>query len=144
MPDKGSAPVSAPLSWRNVFVSCKGGTGKSTIAGALALVAAGVRKRVLCIEADARALARALGLAREDAGHRQTSARRNELIHGLLTERCEICEVQENLHVDHIRKLADLNRPGHGEDNAQGFGLRALARSLWRDCSMCATIAAAA
>jgi group II intron reverse transcriptase/maturase len=44
-----------------------------------------------------------------------TSARRNELIHRLLAERCEICEAQDNLHVHHIRKLADLNRPGHGE-----------------------------
>jgi group II intron reverse transcriptase/maturase len=40
------------------------------------------------------------------------SAKRNELIHRLLAGRCEICEVRENLEVHHIRKLADLNKPG--------------------------------
>ena len=43
------------------------------------------------------------------------SARRNELIHRLLAGRCEICEAEESLHVHHIRKLADLNRPGRRE-----------------------------
>jgi len=43
------------------------------------------------------------------------SARRNELIHRLLAGHCEICEAQEDLEVHHIRKLADLNRPGRPE-----------------------------
>jgi hypothetical protein len=43
------------------------------------------------------------------------SAKRNELIHRLLAERCEICTTRENLEVHHIRKLADLNRPGRPE-----------------------------
>jgi group II intron reverse transcriptase/maturase len=43
------------------------------------------------------------------------SVRRNELIHRLLAGRCEICEAQEDLEVHHIRKLADLNRPGRPE-----------------------------
>jgi len=43
------------------------------------------------------------------------SVRRNELIHRLLAGRCEICAAQENLEVHHIRKLADLNRPGRPE-----------------------------
>jgi group II intron reverse transcriptase/maturase len=40
------------------------------------------------------------------------STRRNELIHRLLAGRCEICENTVNLEVHHIRKLADLNKPG--------------------------------
>lgn len=43
------------------------------------------------------------------------SARRNELIHRLLAGRCEICEAEESPQVHHIRKLADLNRPGRRE-----------------------------
>jgi group II intron reverse transcriptase/maturase len=46
------------------------------------------------------------------------SAKRNELIHRLLAERCEICETREHLEVHHIRKLADLNRPGRREKPA--------------------------
>jgi group II intron reverse transcriptase/maturase len=46
------------------------------------------------------------------------SAKRNELIHRLLAERCEICTTRENLEVHHIRKLADLNRPGRPEKPA--------------------------
>lgn len=40
------------------------------------------------------------------------SSKRNELIHRLLAGRCEICDATENLQVHHIRKLADLNKPG--------------------------------
>jgi Type II intron maturase len=40
------------------------------------------------------------------------SARRNELILRLLAGRCEICEATANLEVRHVRKLADLNKPG--------------------------------
>jgi group II intron reverse transcriptase/maturase len=43
------------------------------------------------------------------------SARRNELIHRLLAGRCEICETTTDLEVHHIRKLADLNKPGRRE-----------------------------
>ena len=46
------------------------------------------------------------------------SAKRNELIHRLLAERCEICETRGNLEVHHIRKLADLNKPGRPEKPA--------------------------
>ena len=42
------------------------------------------------------------------------SARRNELIHRLLAGRCEICGDTAGLEVHHIRKLADLARPGAG------------------------------
>src|SRR6266567_7539535 len=44
------------------------------------------------------------------------STRRNELIHRLLAGRCEICEDTVNLEVHHVRKLADLSKPGRREN----------------------------
>jgi hypothetical protein len=41
--------------------------------------------------------------------------RRNELIHLLLAGQCEMCEGREGLQVHHVRKLADLNKPGRPE-----------------------------
>ena len=41
-----------------------------------------------------------------------SSTRRNELIHRLSAGRCEICADTVNLEVHHVRKLADLNKPG--------------------------------
>ena len=46
------------------------------------------------------------------------TARRNELIHRLLAERCELCESRTGLQVHHIRKLADLDKPGRPEKPA--------------------------
>ncbi|MFJ2583011.1 reverse transcriptase domain-containing protein [Kitasatospora aureofaciens] len=43
------------------------------------------------------------------------TARRNELIHRLLAGQCELCEGRDGLQVHHIRKLADLNKPGRPE-----------------------------
>jgi len=43
------------------------------------------------------------------------TARRNELIHRLLAGQCEMCEGHEGLQVHHVRKLADLNKPGRPE-----------------------------
>jgi Type II intron maturase len=43
------------------------------------------------------------------------SARRNELIHRLVAGRCEICEDTVSLEVHHVRKLADLTKPGRRE-----------------------------
>jgi hypothetical protein len=40
------------------------------------------------------------------------TTKRNELIHRLLAGGCEICQSRTNIEVHHIRKLADLNRPG--------------------------------
>ncbi|WP_199883117.1 reverse transcriptase/maturase family protein [Streptomyces sp. CB01580] len=39
----------------------------------------------------------------------------NELIHRLLAGQCEMCESRNGLQVHHIRKMADLNRPGRPE-----------------------------
>jgi anion-transporting ArsA/GET3 family ATPase len=50
------------LSRRIVFVTGKGGTGKSTVAAALALLASRLGKRVLCVDVDAKGdLSRLLG-----------------------------------------------------------------------------------
>lgn len=40
------------------------------------------------------------------------TTRRNELIHRLLAGRCELCEGRDGLQVHHVRKLADLTKPG--------------------------------
>jgi hypothetical protein len=45
----------------------------------------------------------------------QATTQGNELIHRLLAERCELCESRTGLHVHHVRKLADLNKPGRPE-----------------------------
>ena len=39
----------------------------------------------------------------------------NELIRRLVAGRCELCEERTGLQVHHIRKLADLNKPGRPE-----------------------------
>jgi hypothetical protein len=39
----------------------------------------------------------------------------NELIHRLLAEQCELCASRTGLHVHHVRKLADLDKPGRPE-----------------------------
>ena len=43
------------------------------------------------------------------------TVKRNELIRRLLAGRCELCEGWIGLQVHHIRKLADLNKPGRPE-----------------------------
>jgi hypothetical protein len=43
------------------------------------------------------------------------TTKRNELIRRLVTGRCELCETGIGLQVHHIRKLADLNKPGRPE-----------------------------
>jgi len=43
------------------------------------------------------------------------TVKRNELIHRLLARRCELCEGRTGLQVHHIRKLADLTKPGRTE-----------------------------
>lgn len=43
------------------------------------------------------------------------TAKRNELIHRLLAGQCEICTSRTGLQVHHIRKLADLDKPGRPE-----------------------------
>jgi group II intron reverse transcriptase/maturase len=53
-----------------------------------------------------------------DLSPTMASTKRNELIHRLLAGACEICESPVNTEVHHIRKLADLNRPGRPDKPA--------------------------
>jgi len=46
------------------------------------------------------------------------STRRNELIHRLLAERYELCQEPASLQVHHIRRLADLAKPGRPDKPA--------------------------
>ena len=71
-----SEVIEGLLSRRIVFVTGKGGTGKSTIAAALALFAARAGRRVLCVEVDAKGdLSRALGA--EPVGFRPRAVQPN-------------------------------------------------------------------
>ncbi|HEX8933949.1 MAG TPA: reverse transcriptase domain-containing protein [Pseudonocardiaceae bacterium] len=47
-----------------------------------------------------------------DLSPTMASTKRNELIHRLLAECCEVCASRSHIEVHHVRKLADLNRPG--------------------------------
>jgi group II intron reverse transcriptase/maturase len=40
---------------------------------------------------------------------------RSEIVQRLLADQCELCGAEENCEVHHVRKLADLNRPGQKE-----------------------------
>jgi len=40
------------------------------------------------------------------------TTKRNELLHRLLAGHCELCDAHDGLQVHHLRKLADLKRPG--------------------------------
>jgi len=55
------------------------------------------------------------------------SARRNELILRLIAGHCEICGSTVNLEVHHVRKLADLARPGR-RDRPEWMHLMAMRR----------------
>src|SRR5258708_3966133 len=55
------------------------------------------------------------------------STRRNELILRLLAGRCEICEDTAGLEVHHVRKLADLVKPGR-RDKPEWMHLMAMRR----------------
>jgi hypothetical protein len=65
------------------------------------------------------------------------SAKRNELIHRLLAGCCEFCEGTAGLVVHHVRKLADLNKPGRRE-KSPWMELMARRRRktlvIWRRC----------
>jgi len=70
-------------------------------------------KRPLVARFGGISLKRQLTATLTDLSPTMASTKRNELIHRLLAGACEICESKVNTEVHHIRKLADLNRPGH-------------------------------
>jgi hypothetical protein len=89
-----TSPVDALLNHRIVFVAGKGGSGKTTLAAALALKAAREGKCVLAIEADAKGdLFRMLGS--EPGGYEPEVVQRNLSVLSLKPE----LAMQEYLHV---------------------------------------------
>ena len=46
---------------------------------------------------------------------REVFSVRSEVVQRLLAKQCELCGAKGNCQVHHVRKLADLNRPGRGE-----------------------------
>jgi hypothetical protein len=69
-------------------------------------------RKPLVARFGAIALKRKRTAALADLSPTMASTKRNELIHRLLAECCEICQSRTNIEVHHVRKLADLNRPG--------------------------------
>jgi hypothetical protein len=65
----------------------------------------------------------------------QATTQGNELIHRLLAERCELCESPTGLHVHHVRKLADLDKPGRPERPAW---IRLMAKRKRKTLVVCA------
>jgi hypothetical protein len=64
------------------------------------------------------------------------TVRGNELIHRLLAGQCEMCESWMGLQVHHIRKLADLNKPGRSEPSTW---VRLMAQRRRKTLVVCAT-----
>jgi group II intron reverse transcriptase/maturase len=61
----------------------------------------------------------------------------NELIHRLLAGRCEVCGSTERLEVHHIRKLADLSKPGRNEKPAWVQIMAKRRRKTLVTCTQC-------
>jgi group II intron reverse transcriptase/maturase len=62
---------------------------------------------------------------------------RNELVTRLLAQRCELCGSEQDIEVHHIRKLADLKRPGRAERPAWQIRMSALRRKTLVTCRRC-------
>lgn len=93
-PAESGGTLAGLLERRLLFVAGKGGTGKSTIAGALALIAARAGKRVLCIDIDAKGdLAGSLGSP--PVGFQPKSVQPNVSVLALIPEE----SLQEYLHI---------------------------------------------
>jgi AI2M/AI1M-like, HNH endonuclease len=64
---------------------------------------------------------------------------RSQLIERLLADQCELCGSEENIEVHHIRKLADLNKPGRKEKPLWVRRMAAIHRKTLVVCSECHT-----
>jgi hypothetical protein len=61
----------------------------------------------------------------------------NELIRRLVARRCELCEGKIGLQVHHIRKLADLNKPGRPERPSWVYLMAKRKRKTLVVCEQC-------
>jgi group II intron reverse transcriptase/maturase len=66
----------------------------------------------------------------------QATARRKELIHRLLAQRCELCGQADQVQVHQIRKLSDLDKPGQPE---QPQWMRIMAKRRRKTLVVCVT-----
>jgi group II intron reverse transcriptase/maturase len=62
---------------------------------------------------------------------------RNQLITRLLADECELCGSEEKIEVHHVRKLADLNKPGRKEKPLWMRRMSAIRRKTLVVCSGC-------
>lgn len=65
------------------------------------------------------------------------NTQRSEIVQRLLADQCELCGSEENCEVHHVRKLADLNRPGQKEKPPWVKQLAARRRKTLVVCSKC-------
>jgi hypothetical protein len=104
-----TAVLDALLERRLVFVAGKGGTGKSTLAAALALLAARRGKRVLCIEVDAKgSLPFALGA--EPVGFQARVVQKNISVLALHPEEALQEYLRVYFKVPRLARLTPLSR----------------------------------
>jgi hypothetical protein len=75
----------------------------------------------------------------QDERYQATYNRRTDLVRRLLAESCELCDSQKNIEVHHIRKLADLKKPGRKEKPAWMKRMIALRRKTLVVCKYCHT-----
>ena len=72
-----------------------------------------------------------------DERYQDTFNRRTDLVRRLQADTCELCGSQENIEVHHIRKLADLKKPGRKEKPVWMKRMIALRRKTLIVCRTC-------
>jgi hypothetical protein len=89
-----------------------------------------------------------LGIIRERGRRRQKHAilddrpkevfsGRSEVVERLLAQECELCGAEGDCQVHHVRKLADLDRPGRGEKPPWDKRMAARRRKTLVVCQEC-------
>jgi len=72
-----------------------------------------------------------------DKRYQDTYNRRTDLVRRLQADTCELCDSQEDIEVHHIRKLADLKKPGRKEKPVWVKRMIALRRKTLVVCRSC-------